>query len=485
MTAFRIALINIRLVMRTKTVLFFTFVFPLVWLFVFEGIFAHGNPKAVMYFFGPVVTLNIMGSAFWGLGLQSVMQRERGILRRFRLAPISALSLVAANLLANYLLELPTIALLVFFAKFVFHMPLAFGWGTLFILVTVGTFGFAGFGLTIASLANTMQEAQIYNNLVWVTLLFLSGATIPLPLLPHWIQSLAVFLPATYLVTSFQAVMIQAEPLLKHLPEMIALVLSGIFGLLFAWKLFRWEKEEKIPSQAKGWALVFVLPFVLIGLWMTLYTNPTKAWANTYSMLSTGFSGNARGDSSGEQVNLVEDFEGPDLAKALATHWSVSTAPGTNRPLAKLELISPGAEQTSHALQIAGNHDAPEAGKGPSQLVTYHFPDSMDTSQIDSLRLLVLGDGHKYKFQLGQSGSPDDWSETTLVPSAEWQTILIPWDRESSKQGLTHTSGWVLVVSLVGPTSKCSLDIDQVGFIARAGGATKKPDAPEGGPAAK
>ena len=84
----RIALMSIKLVTRTKAALFFTFLFPLIFLFVYAGLFARGNPQAVSYMFGPVVTLNIMGSAFWGLGLQSVMQRERGSLRRYRLAPI-------------------------------------------------------------------------------------------------------------------------------------------------------------------------------------------------------------------------------------------------------------------------------------------------------------------------------------------------------------------------------------------------------------
>ena len=192
---------SIKLVMRTKAALFFTFLFPIIFLFVYSGIFARGNPDAVVYFFGPVVTLQIMGSSFWGLGLQSVMQRERGSLRRYRLAPIGSGSMVLSSLLANYLLQLPTLAMLVTCAVVFFHMPLKIDLFTLLILVSVGTFAFGWFGLTIASVANTMQEAQIYNNVAWFTLLFLSGVTVPLPMLPRWIQRFAAFLPATYLVS--------------------------------------------------------------------------------------------------------------------------------------------------------------------------------------------------------------------------------------------------------------------------------------------
>lgn len=129
MPTLRIALLTIRLVMRTKAALFFTFIFPLVFLFVYAVLIAHGQPEIVAYMFGPVITLNIMGSGFWGLGMQCVMQRERGSLRRYRVAPIGPRTILLSNLLANYLLQLPTIGLLLFTALVFFHMPMKIGWG--------------------------------------------------------------------------------------------------------------------------------------------------------------------------------------------------------------------------------------------------------------------------------------------------------------------------------------------------------------------
>src|ERR1019366_7309221 len=285
-SAIRIAFLSIKLVMRTKSALFFTFLFPLIFLFVYGGIFAQGNPAAVVYFFGPVVTLQIMGSSFWGLGLQSVMQRERGSLRRYRLAPIGPGTMVFSSLLANYLLQLPTLALLVSCAMVFFHMPLTINPLTLLLMVTVGSFAFAGFGLTIASVANTMQEAQVYNNVVWFTLLFLSGVTVPLPVLPAWIQYIAPFLPATYLVSSFQGIMVRGQVISDYRVEMLVLLISGTFGLLFAWKLFRWEKEEKISTRAKLVSLTFIVPFLAMGAWMNRHSNLRASWEQTYSLLS-------------------------------------------------------------------------------------------------------------------------------------------------------------------------------------------------------
>ncbi len=286
MAALSITWNNIRLVTRTKTALFFTFIFPLIFLFAYAGIFAGGNPMTVAYFFGPVVVLQVMGSAFWGLGLQSVTQRERGSLRRFRLAPIGAGDMVMSSLLSNYLLLLPTVALLLFCAMIFFHMPLTISIPDLLILVTIGSFAFAGFGLTIGSIANTMQEAQVYNNAIWFPLLFLSGATIPLPVLPHWLQEVAAFLPATYLVDAFQGVMSTSEPLWAYWPELAALMISGIFGLLFAWKLFRWEKEERIPRSNKFLAATFIVPFLIIGAWMNARGNISSSFSKSYNLMT-------------------------------------------------------------------------------------------------------------------------------------------------------------------------------------------------------
>ncbi len=465
MPAVRIALLTIRLVMRTKVALFFTFVFPVIFLFVYAGIFAHGNPNAVAYLFGPVVTLNIMGSGFWGLGLQSVMQRERGSLRRYRLAPIGSLTIVSSNLLANYLLELPTLGLLVFCAMVIFHMPLRISLVTLFILVTVGTFAFAGFGLTIASLANTMQEVQVYNNLAWLSLLFLSGVTIPLPMLPHWIQRLATFLPATYLVSSFQAIMSQSQSLSAHWPEMLALVVSGTFGLLFAWKLFRWEKEERIPTQRKLASLAFVIPFLLMGLWMNTRSNPTASWAMAYNLMER------RPPVSGEAAKtpvgtLVEGFENPLPEKELLKHWEVSTSSASRgHSVAELSLVSPGAAGTQRAVRLRGLlladlHDQTpvtascDLGRPPS------------VKDVHGIEFWTRGEPRLFQIRLlvpELSSSPNP--EISLIPTRDWQLVRIPVAGVvSPAANHEDTRHWKLQITIASFQGEFSFDIDEIEF---------------------
>ena len=462
MPSIRIALMSIKLVMRTKVALFFTFLFLLIFLFVYAGIFAHGNPGEVVYMFGPVVTLNIMSSGFFGLGLQSVMQRERGSLRRYRLAPLGPGSMVLSSLLANYLLELPTIALLVFCAMVFFHMPLKNNLFTLLVLVTVGTFAFAGFGLTIASVANTMQEAQVYNNLVWFTLLFLSGVTVPLPMLPHWIQRFAAFLPATYLVSSFQAIMVSGQSLFDHQAEIVALLVSGTFGLLFAWKLFRWEKEEKISTRAKLVSLTFVVPFLVMGIWMNERGNLAATWKETFSLMSQQPLAAEQHTSPVDNM-LLNGFESPEESEILLKTWQVLTDPSAaGRSLGELEVIAPGAAGTRHALRFKGRVET-ALGSGQGYVATrYPFTLPTGVPSLRGIQFEVRGDSRLFQVKITPPDSSLPAPTLTFIPDSQWQSVRLP------AAGLvtpdTGKSTWVLEFRADGPPGNFQLDIDEIRF---------------------
>src|SRR5207302_4184765 len=178
---------------------FFSVFFPLGMFFLYAGIFARGNPHAFSYFLGPVIAFNVMGS-FWGLSATLVMFREQGILRRFHVAPVTASDLLASSIVTNYVLTLPTVTLELVLARLIFHVPSIGNPISLFILLSIGILSFGSLGLVVASVTNTMQETQVLNQLLWLPLIFLSGATFPLAYLPRTVQRFGLFLPAPYLV---------------------------------------------------------------------------------------------------------------------------------------------------------------------------------------------------------------------------------------------------------------------------------------------
>ncbi|MGB2636107.1 MAG: ABC transporter permease, partial [Candidatus Acidiferrum sp.] len=204
---------------------------------------------------------------FWGLSIQLVTWREQGILRRFRLAPIPPSNMIASSVIANYALILPTVILELVLARYVYHVTHFGNLFSVFVLAILGITSFGALGLVVASVTNTMQETQIINQIIWLIMLFLSGATLPLALLPQAVQRVALFLPATYLVSGIQRAMVDQAGIFSLGVEIVSLGCWAALAFTISSLLFRWEPEAKLPRNAKLWAVSTILPFILLGIW--------------------------------------------------------------------------------------------------------------------------------------------------------------------------------------------------------------------------
>lgn len=261
---------RIQLAMRNRLFLVFSLIMPMIFFFLFLGVFAHGIQSAMPPLLAEVIVITVMGN-FWGLSVQLVTFREQGILRRFRLAPVGPAAMLISSIIANYVLTLPTILLELLLARLVFHVTVFGNLFGVFVLCSLGVVSFASLGLIIASVMNTMQETQIINQLIWFAFLFLSGATLPLAVLPKYVQDAALFLPATYLVDATQRTMTQSVGLFSLMPHLISLTATAVIAFSLSVKLFRWDASEKVTRNAKLWALATIIPFILLGFYEMTY----------------------------------------------------------------------------------------------------------------------------------------------------------------------------------------------------------------------
>ena len=261
---------RVQLALRNKMFFFFSMVMPLGFFFLYSSVFAKGEPKIVAYLLGPVLSLNVMGS-FWGLSATLVMFREQGILRRFHVTPATAPDMLISSILANYALTLPTVFVELVLARTLYHVSDLGNLFSIFLLVSIGTISFGSLGLVIASVTNTMQETQVLNQLLWLPLIFLSGATIPFTSLSNSIKHIALFLPATYLVHGLKNAIVN-----HYRPQQILLALTSlgiwfVLTLFLSAQLFRWEPEAKIGRRAKLLVAATAIPFIFLGIWEARY----------------------------------------------------------------------------------------------------------------------------------------------------------------------------------------------------------------------
>ncbi len=96
---------NLRLTMRDRSVIFFNYLFPLLFFFMF-GQMMHAEQGGALQVVNMVLIIGILGTGFFGAGMRAVMDREQNILRRFKVAPINAGPILVSSLvsgLVNYI----------------------------------------------------------------------------------------------------------------------------------------------------------------------------------------------------------------------------------------------------------------------------------------------------------------------------------------------------------------------------------------------
>ena len=260
--------ITLRLMSRDRMAMFFGYVFPLIFFFLFAQMMEAGQGGGVAK---QVVTMvlifGVLGNGFFGAGMRAVSDREQNILRRFKVAPTTAAPLLVSWLVTGWINYIPSALFLISIGHFAYQMPWPERPFTLFVFMSVAVLAFRSLGLIIASVVNGMQESQILIQLFYLPMLFLSGATFPVSAMPQWLQILAQFIPSAHLFAGLQGILLRQEGLETQWKSLLALFLTLIVGMFISVKLFRWEKEEKVKASAKLWVVAALAPFLLLGVY--------------------------------------------------------------------------------------------------------------------------------------------------------------------------------------------------------------------------
>lgn len=259
---------NLRLMARDRSVLVFSYIFPLVFFFPFAQMMGgRQSPAAMAQVISMVIIIGVLGNGFFGAGMRAVQDRETNVLRRFKVAPVGPAPIIVASMVSGLVSYIPLIVLLFALARIVYHMPVPPNVLAILLFVCISVVAFRSMGMIIAAVVNSAQEAAILTQTLYIPMLFLSGATFPVSIMPLWVQTIAQFLPATYLYQGMESIMIGGQSLAANLLPIVALLITMCVALTVGIKLFRWEKEEKISGRAKLWILGVLAPFLLMGLY--------------------------------------------------------------------------------------------------------------------------------------------------------------------------------------------------------------------------
>lgn len=238
--------IEIKLFLREPIGAFFTLIFPLMMLFLFGTIYGN-DPNPYFNGYGtvdvsvPAYTAMIIGTTgIMSLGITMSAYREKGILRRLRATPLRPHIILAAQVVVIFLMTVLGMILLILAGKLVYGLRFdgdAFSVAGAFML---GSLSFFALGFVLAGVMRTARSAQVVGMVIFYPMLFLSGAGMPLEMLPDGVRKFSNFLPLTHVVTLLRGLWI-GEAWSQHTSEVIILASLLVIGVLLSAKTFRWE----------------------------------------------------------------------------------------------------------------------------------------------------------------------------------------------------------------------------------------------------
>src|SRR3954449_7848706 len=123
--------IDLKLARRNRAVLFFNYLFPLVFFFVFGQAFGAKQGSVILVVVTMVTVIGILGNGLFGAGMRAVQEREENILRRYKVTPITPVPLLCASIAMGVILYIPTVGLMLFLAHNIFGMAYPTNWASL------------------------------------------------------------------------------------------------------------------------------------------------------------------------------------------------------------------------------------------------------------------------------------------------------------------------------------------------------------------
>jgi len=198
--------------------------------------------KPIQFIAPGMIGYGIAVGAVFGAAMTLITWREKKLLRRLRLAPVSTSTVVTSRVVVSLAVALAQLVLFVAISVLPFlGLQLSGAWYMAVPLVIAGTLAFLAIGLFVGSVAKTVEGGSGLANLITLPMAFLSGAFIPLEAAPAWLATIGRFLPMTYLVEGMKDVMVRGEGPQAALMPIAILLVFAIVVTFIATRFFRWD----------------------------------------------------------------------------------------------------------------------------------------------------------------------------------------------------------------------------------------------------
>ena len=164
-----------------------------------------GEIRYVDFLLPGVVLMGFFTNGLFGVPGAILFNRDRKVLRRYWVTPLSVSRYLAGFALGHLSLCVLQLVLLLLLGRFAFGATVEFAQLDAVLILILAAVTFMAFGFLIASLARTANAGMAIANILNMPMMFLSGMFFPISGLPAFLLAVVYVNPVSYLVEGLRA----------------------------------------------------------------------------------------------------------------------------------------------------------------------------------------------------------------------------------------------------------------------------------------
>jgi len=237
----------------------FTFAFPLMFLVIFTALFGNSttcvvfssagkclkNVKTSTFYVSAIGAFAIITATFTNLAIGVTFQRDAGILKRVRGAPVPAWVYMFGRIVHAILVAILLVVIVIAFGKAFYSADLPGRTLPAFLAtLAVGAATFSALGLALTGFVPNAEAAPAVVNFTILPLLFLSDIFIPIQNPNAWYVKLAKVFPVYHFSQAMKTAYFSPAGTGWRATDLLIIGAWGVVGVVLAVLFFSWEPRR-------------------------------------------------------------------------------------------------------------------------------------------------------------------------------------------------------------------------------------------------
>lgn len=174
-----------------------------------------------------------------GVGTSILEEKENGTINRLLYSPLKSSSILFGKMLFAFFISILQLTAMFLFAWLFFNIDLTVNIPALLLMIIATAFAVSSFGIFLAALAKTRQQAQNLSTMIILIMSAIGGSMIPLFIMPSILQKIALLSVNYWGIQGFYDIFWRNLPLEAILPKILILMSIGIVMTTASIQIFK------------------------------------------------------------------------------------------------------------------------------------------------------------------------------------------------------------------------------------------------------